>query len=74
MNLSNQNQNQTTCSALFKAQDKNSNQEIFFETPKDAYEWILNHKNWVLKKREIVKWSFPLEQTVMQECWVRVDS
>ena len=59
---------------LFKAQDKLSNQEVFFNTPQEAHAWMRSHKNWVLKKREIVKWSFPLEQVVAEECWVKVSS
>jgi len=57
---------------LFKAQDKSSNREVFFETPQEAYEWMLANKNWILKRREIINWTFPLEQIVSQECWVKV--
>jgi hypothetical protein len=60
-------------SALFKAQDKSSNQEVYFSNPKDAYEWMIAHQSWVLKKREIINWSFPLEQVVTEECWVKIE-
>lgn len=66
--------NQVPHPTLFKAQDKHSNQEVFFNTPQEAHAWMLSHKNWVLKKREIVKWSFPLEKVVAEECWVKVSS
>jgi len=68
------NKNQAPYPALFKAQDKYSDQEIFFATLQEAHAWMRAHKNWVLKKREIVKWSFPLEQVVAEECWVKVSS
>lgn len=58
--------------ALFKAQDKNSNQEVFFNTPKAAYEWMLSHQGWVLKKKETIYWTFPLEQIIANDCWVKV--
>lgn len=58
--------------ALFKAQDKNSGEEIFFDTPKEAYEWMLSHQGWILKKRETVNWTFPLEKIIKKECWVKI--
>lgn len=58
--------------ALFKAQDKNSHEEIYFDTSQAAYEWMISHQHWVLKKREVINWSFPLEQVVTEECWVKV--
>jgi hypothetical protein len=70
MNASNQ--HQAPHPALFKAQDKSSNQEIYFETPKEAYEWMLIHQGWVLKKRETINWTYPLEQTIAQDCWVKI--
>jgi hypothetical protein len=66
--------NQSPYSFLFKAEDKKSKQEVFFTTPQEAYAWMLDHKNWILKKREVIKWSFPLEQVVAEECWVKVSS
>jgi hypothetical protein len=60
------------CPALFKAQCKISNQEIYFESPKEAYEWMLSHQSWVLKKRETINWTFPLEKTIAQDCWVKM--
>ena len=58
--------------ALFKAQDQNSTQEMYFETSQDAYEWMLSHQGWVLKKRETVNWTYPLEQIISQDCWVKI--
>lgn len=58
---------------LFKAQDKRSNQEVYFSNPKDAYEWMIAHQSWILKKREIINWSFPLERVVTEECWVKIE-
>jgi hypothetical protein len=66
------NENKATCPTLFKALDKSSNEEVYFETSKEAYEWMLVHRDWILKKRETINWTFPLEQTVAQECWVKV--
>lgn len=63
----------TNSSALFKAQDKSSNQEVYFSNPQEAYEWMISHQSWVLKKREIINWSFPLEQVVTEECWVKIE-
>ena len=70
--MNSSNESKATCPTLFKAQDKSSNEEVYFETPKEAYEWMLSHRNWTLKKRETINWTFPLEQTVAQECWVKV--
>lgn len=58
--------------ALFKAQDKSTNQEMYFESSKEAYEWMISHQGWVLKRRETVNWTFPLEQIVSQVCWVKI--
>ncbi|MEI6627814.1 MAG: hypothetical protein WCN27_00170 [Alphaproteobacteria bacterium] len=63
----------TDSSPLFKAQDKSSNQEVYFSSPQEAYEWMIAHQSWVLKKREIINWSFPLEQVVTEECWVKIE-
>lgn len=59
---------------LFKAQENHSNREVFFNSSQEAQAWMRAHKNWILKKREIVKWSFPLEQVIAKECWVKVAS
>lgn len=58
--------------ALFRAKDKYSNQEMYFETSQEAYEWMFSHRDWTLAKREVVNWTFPLEQIVAKECWVKV--
>jgi hypothetical protein len=60
------------CPALFEAENSNKEEVVFFENSQEAYEWMLLHKNWVLKKRETINWTFPLEQIVSQECWVKV--
>lgn len=65
-------QNQPPSPTLFKAQDKSSNQEVYFDDQKKAYEWMISHKNWVLKKQEVINWSFPLGQVVAEECWIKV--
>jgi hypothetical protein len=39
---------------LFKAQDENSNQEMYFESPKEAYEWMIYHQNWILKNASLL--------------------
>ncbi len=66
------NQKLPPCPILFKAQDKSSTQEVYFEDPHEAYQWMLAHQDWTLKKREIVNWNFPLEKTISQECWVKL--
>lgn len=63
---------QSPYSVLFKAKDTKTDQEVFFENPQQAYEWMLTHQNCILKKREIISWSFPLEKTIEQECWIKV--
>lgn len=60
-------------SALFKAENKNSNEEVYCNSLQEAYEWMFSHKHWVLKKREVINWTFPLEQIVSQECWVKIE-
>lgn len=70
--MNSSNQNLAPSPALFKAQDKNSTQEMYFESSKEAYEWMFYHQGWVLKKRETVNWTFPLEQIVSQDCWVKI--
>lgn len=66
------NQKIPPCPALFKAQDKNLTQEVYFDDPGEAHQWIHSHQGWILKKREIVNWTFPLEQIISQECWVKI--
>ena len=58
--------------ALFRAKDKHSNQEMYFETSQDAYEWMLTHKDWTLAKRDTLHWTFPLDKIITKECWVKV--
>ncbi len=58
--------------ALFRAKDKYSDQEIFFHTSQEAYEWMLTHREWALAKREIVNWTFPLDKIITKECWIKV--
>jgi len=58
--------------ALFKAKDKHSNQEMYFETHQEACEWMSTHREWVLTKRDIVRWTFPLDKTIAKECWVKI--
>lgn len=62
----------TSDAPLFKALDKTSNQEVYFHNPHEAYEWMFSHKNWILKKREVINWTFPLEQIVSKEYWVQI--
>jgi len=59
-------------SALFRAKDKYSSQEMYFDTPQEAYEWMFFHRDWILTKREIVNWTFPLEQVISKEYWIKV--
>jgi hypothetical protein len=70
--MNSSNENKASCPALFKAQDKSSNKEVYFETSQEAYEWMLSHRNWILKKRETINWTFPLEQIIAQDCWVEL--
>ena len=58
--------------ALFKAQNKSSNQEVYFDTSQEAHAWMATHQDWILKKRENVKWTFPLEKIINQPCWVKM--
>jgi len=59
--------------ALFRAKDKYSNQEMYFETPQEAYEWMFSHRDWTLAKREVINWTFPLEKIISEECWVKIE-
>lgn len=58
--------------ALFRAKDKYSNQEMYFDTPQEAYEWMLTHREWALTKRDIVHWTFSLGKIIAKECWIKV--
>ena len=58
--------------ALFRAQNKSLNEEVFFTTTQEAQAWMTTHQDWILKKRENVKWAFPLERIISEECWVKV--
>ena len=62
----------TNPSPLFKALDKNSNQEVYFHNQHEAYEWMFSHKHWILKKREVINWTFPLEKIISKECWIKI--
>jgi hypothetical protein len=46
------------CPNLFKAVDFCSNQSILFEKAEHEQDWHATHSNWILKKREIVSWTF----------------
>lgn len=59
--------------ALFRAKNKHSSQKIFFHTPREAYEWMLTHRDWTLAKREVINWTFPLERIISEECWVKIE-
>jgi len=58
--------------ALFRAKDKHSNLEMLFETHQEACEWMLTHRDWTLEKRDVVRWTFPLDKIIAKECWVKV--
>jgi len=58
--------------ALFRAKDKYSNLEMHFETHQEACEWMLNHRDWILEKRDTIHWTFPLDKIIAKECWVKV--
>jgi hypothetical protein len=58
--------------ALFRAKDKYSSQKIFFHTPQEAYEWMLTHRDWTLEKRDVVRWTFPLDKIIAKECWIKI--
>jgi hypothetical protein len=70
--MSTENPTLPTCPTLFKAINPHSNESILFENGEYAKDWLATHHGWILKKREIVSWTFPLEQTISEECWVRV--
>ena len=57
-------------SPLFKLLDKSSNQAVYFHN--EAYEWMFSHKHWILKKRKVINWTFPLEKIVSKECWIKI--
>lgn len=59
--------------ALFRAKDKHSNQEMYFDTPQEAYEWMLAHRDWTLAKRDTIHWTFPLDKIIAKECWVKIE-
>lgn len=64
----------STSAALtfFRAKDKHSNLEMHFETQQEASEWMLTHRDWVLEKRDVVHWTFPLDKIIAKECWIKV--
>lgn len=62
----------TSSPALFRAKDRYSDQEMYFKTSQEACEWMLTHRDWILAKREVVNWTFPLEKIIAKECWVNV--
>lgn len=57
---------------LFKASNPSTQEEKVFENSEDALVWALEHRNWILKKRETIYWTFPLEQIIAKDCWVKV--
>ena len=52
--------------------DKNSNQEMYFHNQHEAYEWMYSHKHWILKKREVIHWTFSLDQFILKQCLVKI--
>lgn len=63
---------QTPHPTLFKAINPSTHEERFFENTEEALKWVLSHKDWVLKKRETILWTYPLEQVMAQDCWIKV--
>lgn len=57
---------------LFKALNPSTLEEKIFESYEEALSWAVSHKHWILKKRETIIWTYPLEQTIANECWVTV--
>ena len=57
---------------LFKASNPLTHEEKIFENSEEAYTWAISHKEWILKKKETILWTYPLEQTIANECWVKV--
>ena len=57
---------------LFKALNPTTSEEKLFENSEEAYTWVISHKNWILKKRETILWTYPLEQIIANDCWVKI--
>ena len=66
------NNSQTPHPALFKASNPSTHEEKIFENSEEAISWASSHKDWILKKRKTIIWTYPLEQTIANECWVKV--
>lgn len=64
---------QTPCPTIFKALNPSTFEEKIFENSEEAYTWAISHKNWVLKKRETILWTYPLEQIIAKDYWVKVE-
>lgn len=64
--------NQVAHPALFKASNPLTHEEMLFENFEDALTWAVSHKEWILKKKETIYWTFPLEKIIANDCWVKV--
>ena len=62
----------TSDAPLFKALDKTSNQAVYFDNSHEAYEWMFSNKHWILKKREVIHWTFSLDQFILKQCLVKI--
>lgn len=70
MNL--ENQNSLPCPTLFKAINPLTLEEKLLTNPEEALAWAMTHKGWILKKKETIYWTFPLEQIIAKDCWVKI--
>ena len=57
----------------FKAVDPDTKETLLFKNLHEASAWIATHPSWDLKRHEAIVWCFPLEKTITQEGWVRVE-
>jgi hypothetical protein len=64
--------NQAPHPTLFKALNPLTREEKLFQNSEDALTWAISHKDWILKKKETIYWTFPLEQIIANDCWVKV--
>jgi hypothetical protein len=45
---------------------------LFFHNEDQAKQWITENKEWTLQRLQVIDWSYPLDQTIKQTCWVKL--
>lgn len=67
-----QNQEKNFTHQNLRAKHLFTGDKIFFESHHQAQQWITKNHGWTLQRCQEIIWSFPLDQTIKQRCWINL--